>query len=669
MSKYGIDYYGAAYYGSNTLVTFNASPFLAVPYDYSAIRLTWATPTGSWDYLRLIRNSYGFPVTADDGDVLFEDAAATSRTSYFDTGSVPNNSGLKSGHSYYYSVFVRETVQSTWKVAGNAIGVSVKNYNTATDMYNYLPTIDASQVPYDSSVEQDNNFLQRFLKLFALNLDLYKTQTENISNRYDITNLNGLLVPVFMRQFGLKYEPELGLKQSRVLLNNAIRLYKNKGSKLGVKEYVKAYAGYDNVVSMGKNLMLDSNDSSFESSIGSWASVGSCSLARHSTTDSPTIVPYAEPTAQANFPNLQAATLQVTGTASATAEFALYGDTPIHYGIPISASTAYTFSGYSQAATTARSVTALIAWYDSKGTLLSTSSAGSGVTNTAGSWHRFSKTATSPSNAYFAVPHVKIASTVSSEKHYFDAFQFELGSSATAFQDARQIQITLIASRINELLNPNFETNTSNWTFTNGTASLAVGEVGVDPAAPSVPISGGSIKVSPTVAGAVTVTSSSMPIFANNDYTFSIYAYDDSSSYPLTPFISWYNSSNTLISTHYGTPFTSYDNWTRNFVTHTAPATAVTAKVGITWTASVAVHEIYLDAALFEKSSFVNSYFDGSNGVAQLADLFWEGNSPNAARSHYYVNRFAVQSRLINTLPNWITLGSTFELLFAQPGT
>ena len=669
MSKYGIDYYGAAYYGSNTLLNFNASPFLAVPYDYSAIRLTWATPTGEWDYLRLVRNSYGFPVTADDGDVIFEDPIATSRTSYFDTGSVPNNIGFKPGHAYYYSIYVRETVHSTWKIAGNAIGISVKDYNTATNMYNYLPTIDTSQVPYDSSVEQTNSFLQRFLKLFALNLDLYKTQTENIANRYDITNLNGLLVPIFMRQFGMKYEPELGLKQSRVLLNNAVRLYKNKGSKLGIEEYVKAYAGYDNVISMGKNLMLDSNDSSFEGSIGSWAPVSNCSLVRHLAADSPTIVPYAEPTAQSDFPNLQKATLQVTGTTSATAELCLFGDSAIYYGIPVSASTAYTFSGYAQTETTARSVKAVISWYDSKGNLLSSSTDGSGVSDTAGSWHRFTKTDTSPVGAYFAVPHIKITNIGSGEKHYFDAFQFELGSSATAFQDARQIEITLIASRINELLNPNFEYNTDNWSFTNGTASLAVGEVGVDPAAPSVPISGGSIEVSPIAPGLVTVASSAMPVFANNDYTFSIHAYDDSSSYPLTPFISWYDSSNALISTYSGSPFISHDSWTRTSVTNTAPATAVTAKVGLTWTASVAVNEIYLDAALFEKSSFVNSYFDGSNGVAELADLFWEGNAPNAARSHYYVNRFAVQSRLVNTLPNWITLGSTFELLFAQPGT
>lgn len=672
MSKYGIDYYGAAYYGANTLSDFNAAPFNAIPYDYEAIRLTWATPTGGWDYLRLVRNSYGFPVTADDGDVLFEDSVATSRIVYVDTGLVPNNIGLKPGHPYYYSIYVRETTHSSWKLAGNVIGISVKDYNTLSTMYSSLPTILTSQVPYDASVEESNNILYRFLKIFAVSLDLYKSQTENIINRYDITNLNGLLIPVIMRQFGMKYEPELGIKQSRVMVNNAIRLYKNKGSKLGLNEYIKAYGGYDNKVVMGKNLMLDQNDSSFEQTIGSWASVSNATLARHAATDSPTITPYAESTAQNDFPNLQKATLQVTASSAGTVEFALSGDTALHYGIPVTASTSYTFSGYAQAATTARSITGLVAWYDRTGTLISTSTAGTGVANTSGSWHRFTKTATSPSNAYFAVPHIKYASASLNEVHYFDALQFETSSSATTFQDARQIEVTLIANRINELLNPNFETNTNHWSVTNGSLTLASAEVEPGDNAPSVNISGGSVEIYSADAGLVTLASSAMSVFAGNDYTFSMYAYTEVGTIvrSVTPYVSWYDSSSSLISTHTGTAVTSVvGSWVRPYVTVSAPSNAVTAVVGVTWTAPGSDYEITVDAALFEKSSFVLSYFDGSNGVANLTDLFWEGNSSNNGRSHYYINRFAVQSRLIKTIPDWINLGSTFELLLAQPGT
>jgi phage tail-like protein len=666
MAIYGVDYYGAAYYGANNLVQFNAYPFSATPYDYASIQLSWTTPTGDWDYLRLVRNSYGFPVTADDGDVLFEDAKATSRTFFNDNGSIPNNVGLKPAHPYYYSIFARETTHSTWQIAGTAVGVSVKDYNTNETMFNYLPSILTSQVPYDSALDESNDFLKRFLKLFALNLDLYKSQTENVINRYDITSINGLLIPVFMHQFGLRYEPELGLKQSRILLNNAIRLYKNKGSKLGVEEYVKAYAGYDNSVSMSKNLMLDQNDSSFEQSIGSWASVSNCTLARHSATDSPSIAPYNEVQSNATFPNLQAGTLQVTGTASGTAEFSLSGDTPIHYGIPVTAGSTYTFSGYARAGTTARNVQGKLYWYSSTGVLISSSSTGTGVADTAGSWHQFKVSQAAPSGAYFCVPHILIPSTVNTEKHYFDCLQFELGSSATYFKEARQIEITLVATRVNEVVNPNFETSTNHWSINNGTLTLSSTEVEADADAPSVALSGGSVEIYPVATGLVTLTSDAMSVLAGNDYAFSMYFYESAMSHAVTPFISWYDNSNTLVSTVNGTALTSSGGWTRVSIVSSAPITATTAKVGIKWTATSTSNEMYVDAALFEKSSFINSFFDGSNGVAQKTDLFWEG-ATNASRSHYYLNRFAVQSRLISTLPNWINVGSTFELLFAQP--
>ena len=668
MTQYGIDYYGTTYYGANTSVAFNAANFKALPITYGQIELTWSTPSGSWDYIRLVRNQYGFPISADDGDLLFEQANP-GVTLYEDFGNIPNNVGLKEGQVYYYTLFVRETLHNTWQAAGIAKGLSVKDYQTSQTMLDYLPGVLKSSIPYDTAIDTTNDFLYRFLKLFAFQLDTYKTQTKNITNRYDVINLDGILIPTFMEQFGLTYEPLIGLKQSRIFLKNIARLYQNKGTLIGTNEFIKAYAGYDNNIVMGKNLMLDQNDSSFEQSIGSWVSYSNAILAKHLATDSPLITPYKELLSQPNFYNLQNSTLQITAVASADTTIILSGSSSKYYGVPINKNTTYTFSGYTQAGSTGRAVSARLHWYDKNGTELTPSSFGTTVTNIIGSWRRFTVTSAAPSNAVYVVPEIKITSTAASEKHYVDALQLELGSSATFFQDARQMEITLIANRINEIINPNFETNTSNWTYTNGTAQLSSSEVGVDPGAPSVSISGGSVEVYPTAAGLVTVMSSAMPIFSGNDYTFSIYAYDSKSQYALTPFVAWYDVSNTLVHVpDAGTAVTSLGTWARPSITSTAPPGAVTAKVGVTWTATSSLDEIYLDAALFEKSSFVNSYFDGNNGVTQLSDLFWEGTT-NASRSHYYQNRFVIQSRLVAQLSSWTTYGSTFELFFAQPNT
>ena len=675
MSKYGIDYYGTAYYGANTSVEFTAAGFVANSYAYNKIQLSWATPSGPWDYIRLVRSQYGFPVSADDGDLLLEQTNP-GPTLYIDVGQSPNNVGLSSGQPYYYTLFVRETTHNSWQTAGNALGISVKDYGTTQTMYDYLPKILTSNIPYDTSLETNNDFLFRFLKLFAFNMDLWKTQAENISNRYDVTKIDGRLIPTFMEKFGLTYEPNIGLKQSRILLRNIALLYQNKGTKAGTNEFIKAYAGYDNKLVMGKNLMLDQNDSSFEQSIGSWASISNATLAQHLATDSPTITPYKELFSNPDFFNSQKATLKVTAVATAAIEIALSGTTPTHYGIPVAPSTAYTFSGYAQAGGTAKNVSAQIFWYDSKGSALTPSTTGSSVSNTAGSWHQFVSSVTSPAAAAYAVPHIKISSTTAGDAHYFDALQFEAGSSATYFQDARQIEITLIANRINEIINPNFEETTAHWTVTNGTKSLTTSESESVEASGSVAISGGAMELYASAAGLVTLTSDAMNVFANNDYTFSIYCSASElvgDSKVVTPYVSWYDSTSTLLLTTIGTPVSVGNTFLRPFVTDIAPSTAVTAKVGITWVATGAGgeltgNEITVDAALFEKSSFVNAYFDGSNGVAQLSDLFWEGTI-NASRSHYYRNRFSVESRLKAKLPDWITYGSTFELLLAQPGT
>ena len=674
MSTYGIDYYDTAYYGANTLTQFTAAPFNSLPYDYQAIQLTWVTPGGSWDYMRLIRHAYGFPVNADDGDVLFEITNGETPTFYKDTGQYPSNVGLEQGHCYYYSLFVRETTYNSWQRAGDVIGISVKNYGTVETMYDYLPSIVTSQVPYDTAVEKNNDFLKRFLKLFAFQLDLYKTQTENVMNRYDIDNVNGLLLPAFMQQYGFAYEPTIGMKQSRILLKNAALLYQNKGTKAGTNEFVKAYAGYDNIITMGRNLMLDQNDSSFEQSIGSWAPLTNCTLARHSVTDSPTIDPYNELSAQPDFPNLKTGTLQVTASGSGNIEFIQSGSNPTKIGIPVTETTAYCFSFYAQTETTSRSITSKIYWYDKNGTFLSSSTAGSSISDTSGSWTKGYVTATAPSTAVYAIPYIKIASAASGEKHFFDALQFEIGTTPSEFQEARQIEITLIANRINELINPNFASPENGWSVTNGTIAATSDPADILGVNGSITNSLEAGEMYASAAGLVTLTSSAMPVFANNQYTFSIHAcatdLGDSPT-PVTPYISWYDSTNALISTTQGNPLTATSTLVRPFVSDVAPDTAVTAKAGITWTATGAGsptngNQVVVDSGLFEKSAFVNSYFDGSNGVAELSDLFWEG-SANQSRSHYYRNRFAVQSRLVKKLPDWTHYGSTFELFFAQP--
>jgi hypothetical protein len=459
-----------------------------------------------------------------------------------------------------------------------------------------------------------------------------------------------------MNQFGFKYEQEMGLQQGRRLLQSAIEIYNTKGSAAGLKTFVAAFSGYNATLGAVKNLVLNINDSSFEQSVGSWNSVSNVTVSRITgASESPAVVPYLESTSPANYPNGTSGILKAVITAAAGASFACGKTAPVTKGIPVTAGGVYTVSLYTRAKTAARSVSVYIEWYNRLGILLSSSIMGL-ATNSTSAWSRTTlANSTAPANAYFAVPVISIASGGAGEIHYFDAIQFETGSSATDYIDARRIDIKLGANRINLAKNPSFESVTTNWAATGATLAT-------DVSAPTeVPGSSKSLKVTATGASAVVSQSNSLvAVTAGVPYTLSGYA-KSANTDSITPSILYYNSGGTLLSTFTGTATTLSSSWTRVSISGTAPATAVSAKLVFTYaTANTRLN--YLDAVMFESASYVQTYFDGSTGYYETGDLLWEDGSAVNGRSLYYRNRVNVTTRLATVLPDYIPYGAQWAL-------
>lgn len=119
------------------------------------------------------------------------------------------------------------------------------------------------------------------------------------------------------------------------------------------------------------------------------------------------------------------------------------------------------------------------------------------------------------------------------------------------------------------------------------------------------------------------------PVTPGVTYTGSVYVRAVSTAASCYAIIVWWNASNTWITTSYGTPTTdSSTGWTRLVVTATAPAGAVTASVGVGFTATGAGEGHYFDAVMLEESTFVGSYFDGSTNNG-----WWSGTA-NASISY-----------------------------------
>lgn len=764
MARYGVDYYGLGKtYGSTnvTYIDYDASPVYAYPFGHNTIFLAWTQPTGTWTALKIIRNPYGFPLDIEDGIEILNVSYSNAPTSFLDTGAdAAASSGLKAGNVYHYGIFLN--IGNTWAPAGQAYSISVKDYKSVDYLYNNLPAMYKQKTLKSFTDSEENTDLYNFLKIFGFELDHYRTYCKVLQDANLNTGINTPMVPILLEQFGSFYEPSLGLQAGRRFIKNGARISKEKGSRGGLLEFLKSYTGYDQSITMGKNLLLDYNDSSAEETVGNWqtgilntstgawTTVGNNGLLEsYQITQSPSINPFQT---SGTYPNRVNGMMRCQTYQPGTTEMALGADAPQTKGVPVNAGTQYTFSMYTSAKTNTRTITTSILWYDRTGAFISrsTPSSQTNVLYTSGNPYptRLSNTATAPAKAYFAVPYIVITGIVGQiEYHYFDAAQFEASSTATDFEDSRLIVITMKANRINEIKNSSFFSSTNTWALTGGTGSIN---------------STYYVTSNNTTKSLQLTASGTTPVTMTTDYYISVlggYWYT-SSCYIRTGYtgtfsgdrlgklsISWYDSTNTLISTSQPTSAghlsefynvvkytvvgnlinittdestslavgnqvnlvgfgaidgtytvtvsnglefqiqlaTSPGNGTFtpasgthlvqdlktdfNRISYSAlsPANAAYAKTTFTWSNPAAAQQLWVDDFMFEKSSTVNNYFDGSNGFSIASDILWEGTA-NASRSHYYKNLSATQLRLNSEIKNYIMYGSSFKVLVAQPG-
>lgn len=297
MSRYGLDYYSSesfplSYYGSDNPLTFDASPVTAISSGYLQITLKWAAPLGEWDELKVMRSPYGYPVNITDGTNVFTTFKANPTLFYADS------IGLAKPKFYYYSLFVHETTQDSWVLAGRVLGFAVPNYGTGERLYNLMPNITKITTPYVASSPGENEDLRSFLSLFGYQFDYIRGLTNTLYQRYNFEEMSDTVIPLLLNQFGIKYEPEIGFQNARVLVRDSVQLSKEKGSSQGIREYIKAFTGWScpspvsgaitpvvEGIQTSHNLMLDYNDSSFEEGIGRWASGDASGTLRHIKSD------------------------------------------------------------------------------------------------------------------------------------------------------------------------------------------------------------------------------------------------------------------------------------------------------------------------------------------------------------------------------------------------
>ena len=329
--------------------------------------------------------------------------------------------------------------------------------------------------------------------------------------------------------------------------------------------------------------------------------------------------------------------------------------------VPVTASTAYTFSAYAIASRVPSSGVRIdIQWLTSSGASISTVSS-TNAAMTASTWQRVSHTATAPANAAFARPSVSFsgpqgvwvtndtfgATAVLIEQSavlaaYFDGDQPDGGGYEAAWAGTAHASESILSSsgtatdvivtypnsgngqevRRNRHTNPRVGTATTDWAINPAGASTTTSRQTTGGPSVSSTWYRLSFTSSPTSSPAAIHTcaggTSGLPVTASTSYTASVYVYSTKATITgVRVDMTWYNSAGTTLSTSGGTTTAiAASTWERRSVTATAPSTAAYVRVSATFSGpnGVVVSGDYFGATgvLLEQSASLGSYFDGA---------------------------------------------------------
>lgn len=405
-------------YGEAPRISFSVAPFVAFAsaelieeldeagkvvsssVAYDTVELTWAPPEGDISKIRLVRSQDGWAETEEDGVILWEwssDSDAARLETFTDS---PANSPLPlvSGRYAYYRMWVLRESSNTWVVAGDSIVLVPKPHHTSASdgtvlvtthdkFMDLLPRVFTSENQSPLDVVDKSSELYRFLQGFSFTLDEVMTLADNILPEESGRYLSPELVILKTKSLGLEPEAYISTKNQKRLVREATYILANKGTSNAVQTYAEALTGLAPVVTSSPNLMLSVQDSSFYKSVGFWHVIGDGYISVEQTVLPPstTLEPNAIDTAYcgklvADTPNI--ALRNGTIVANLT-------------GSPVSAGSEYSLSFYTQALTTANTVTPTILWYDYLGNLIKTST-GTSSAVPAGNWAKASFSAVAP---------------------------------------------------------------------------------------------------------------------------------------------------------------------------------------------------------------------------------------------------------------------------------
>lgn len=275
-------------------------------------------------------------------------------------------------------------------------------------------------------------------------------------------------------------------------------------------------------------------------------------------------------------------------------------------GVPVIAAKSYTAKAELKAATTGRTVRLYIRWYDLAGNVLSTSSAGSNITDATGSWTTATVTATSPASAAFAAVIVEALSVAANEFHYIDKAALYNGTAPGSWLPGG-----MVYSNLMDFETATLESGYGYWSWDPEDVLVLRSDVNKKYMACSLlcwfAVATGEEHyiVAPEVldVGATDFPYRAIPL---QDFTFSCWMLGNTGlSRSCAVEIGWFNKAGAFISFSRGNTVTvDSSGFKKLYVTATAPAEAYYAQMRLVFPSTIAANDIfYVDGFTYKRGS------------------------------------------------------------------
>lgn len=629
MAKYGVNYYGATKYGAIAKLVYSVEPMTVLVLDFTRVYIQWQTPQGVFSRVRLVRNQAGFPETAEDGVIIFDEFATegnVSRSYIVDGEDNPESIPFVPGRQAYYRFFIF-TDEKVWRNAGSITVVIPSNHSTQEQFMNTIPRVFTTAEQSPLGAIDTNSALYSFMGglMFAQEeamtyLDLLRPLHTGLETPYQ-------LLAAYRSNYGLTPEPALPIKNQKRLIREALYMYSRKGTKLALGTYIESLTGYNPDLTVSSNLLLSVQDSTFYNSIGNWVATNAVLT-----------------TSDEQVPSLGDTVIDTVYSgkvvaASSAAKITLGEDAPITKGIPVNSDTAFKVGFKVKSPASAGNITMTITWYDRNGTLISSNSGS--LLSANNTWKTQWTTVTSPATAVYAS--LKFAFSAAGT-YYVDQIDVHEGTTES-YNEARAIDIFLNPYKTNYIDNPSFETNvTDGWTLSG--SAVATRDSDVSDIAYS-----GSKSAKIVATGSWSFTSNTIPIEQGTYYTNSGLI---KSSADINVTFVGRDGDGDIVDTADLFDIGTTADWAQFTITHLTDAfDAGVVTYELVFSGSTGTY--YLDCIQFEKSIKASDYFDGN--LPSDFGAVWEGSSNNSP-THLYPTKLQKVSRLGKTLTDWIPSNS-----------